>query len=258
MAPLHNRANLDGILEIQKIAPDLKQVALFDTAFHQTMPIEAYLYPLPYELYEKYHIRRYGFHGTSHHYVAKEAAKILDKDLQELNLITIHLGNGDSICAIKNGQSIDTSMGFTPLEGLMMGTRSGDIDPSIVFYLMENKHYTVKQLEGILNKQSGLFGICGQSDMRKIDQIADGGDEKAILAQKMFAYHVKKYIGSYMAILGRVDALIFTGGIGANDQAMRDRILEGLELSSPIFVIDTDEEKEIAFEIRSLLKLQEN
>jgi len=254
LAPLHNPANLQGILEVQRVAPKAKQVAVFDTAFHQTMPQEAFMYALPYEFYEKHKIRRYGFHGTSHFYVAKEAAKLLGKKLEECNLITIHLGNGDSICAIKNGKSIDTSMGFTPLEGLMMGTRCGDLDPAIVLYLERLSHYTTEELDIILNKKSGLFGICGQSDMRTIDQMAKDGDEKALLAHKMFAYHIKKYIGSYSAILGKVDAIVFTGGIGENDEAMRNLILQDLHFEAKVLVIKTDEEKEIAQQSKALLK----
>ncbi len=254
LAPLHNLANLQGILEVQRVAPKVKQVAVFDTAFHQTMPQEAFMYALPYEFYEKHKIRRYGFHGTSHFYVAKEAAKLLGKKLEECNLITIHLGNGDSICAIKNGKSIDTSMGFTPLEGLMMGTRCGDLDPAIVLYLERLNHYTTEELDIILNKKSGLFGICGQSDMRTIDQMAKDGDEKALLAHKMFAYHIKKYIGSYSAILGKVDAIVFTGGIGENDEAMRNLILQDLHFEAKVLVIKTDEEKEIAEQTKSLLR----
>ncbi len=253
LAPLHNHANLQGILEVQRIAPNVKQVAVFDTAFHQTMPQEAFMYALPYKFYEEYKIRKYGFHGTSHFYVAKEAAKLLDKKLEECNLITIHLGNGDSICAIKNGKSIDTSMGFTPLEGLVMGTRCGDIDPAIILYLERLNHYTTDELDMILNKKSGLFGICGESDMRTIDQMVKNGEEKALLAHKMFAYHVKKYIGSYSAILGKVDGIIFTGGIGENDEAMRELILKDLHFEAKILVIKTDEEKEIALQTKALL-----
>jgi acetate kinase len=254
LAPLHNGANLQGLLEVQRVASKVKQVAVFDTAFHQTIPQEAYMYALPYEFYEKYKIRRYGFHGTSHFYVAKEAAKLLNKKLEECNLITIHLGNGDSICAIKNGKSIDTSMGFTPLEGLIMGTRCGDLDPAIVLYLERLNHYTTDELDRILNKKSGLFGICGESDMRTIDKMANDGDEKAKLAHKMFAYHIKKYIGSYSAILGKVDGIVFTGGIGENDEAMRNFILKDLHFEAKIFVIKTDEEKEIAQQTKALLQ----
>lgn len=254
LAPLHNGANLQGLLEVQRVASKVKQVAVFDTAFHQTIPQEAYMYALPYEFYEKYKIRRYGFHGTSHFYVAKEAAKLLNKKLEECNLITIHLGNGDSICAIKNGKSIDTSMGFTPLEGLIMGTRCGDLDPAIVLYLERLNHYTTDELDRILNKKSGLFGICGESDMRTIDKMANDGDEKAKLAHKMFAYHIKKYIGSYSAILGKVDGIVFTGGIGENDEAMRNLILKDLHIEAKVLVIKTDEEKEIAEQTKALLQ----
>ena len=247
LAPLHNPANLEGIITIAKQAPSLKQVAVFDTAFHQSLPPQAYIYALPYELYNK-GIRRYGFHGTSHHFVAKEASKLLNKELKEINLITLHLGNGASACAIKEGKSIDTSMGFTPLEGLIMGTRSGDMDVAILFYLSKELGYTTEQIEHILNKKSGLVGICKENDMRIIHQMIKKGNKKAKLALEMFVYRIKKYIGAYYAILGEVDAIIFTGGIGENDNISRELIINGLPFDVPIFVIKTDEELEIARE----------
>jgi acetate kinase len=249
LAPLHNSANLEGIITITQIAPTLKQVAVFDTAFHQTLPKRAYMYALPYELYEK-GVRRYGFHGTSHHFVAKEASKLLGKRLEESNLITLHLGNGASLCAIQNGKSIDTSMGFTPLEGLIMGTRSGDIDVAILLYLSKELGYTSNQIDHLLNKQSGLKGICNQNDMRIIHQMIEEGNQKAKLALDMFVYRIKKYIGAYYAILGRVDALVFTGGIGENDEISRRLIVERLPFKVSILVIPTDEELEIARECK--------
>ena len=248
LAPLHNPANLEGILMIKKIAPTLKQVAVFDTAFHQTLPPKAYHYALPHKLYQEHGIRRYGFHGTSHKFVAKEASKILGKSLNKTSLITLHLGNGASLCAIKNGKSIDTSMGFTPLEGLIMGTRSGDIDPAILLYLSREHGYTIEQLDTMLNKKSGLLGICHQNDMRQIHSMIKEGNKDAKLALEMFVYRIKKYIGSYYAILGGLDALVFTGGIGENDEISRKLILEGLPFEIPSLVIKTDEELAIALE----------
>jgi acetate kinase len=245
LAPLHNPANLQGILSVKHIAPNLKQYAVFDTAFHTTMPEEAYMYALPYEMYEKYGIRRYGFHGTSHFYIAKECAKKLNKPLNELNIISMHLGNGESICAIENGESIDTSMGFTPLEGLIMGTRSGDIDPAIVLYLQRTLGYDVDEMDNILNKKSGLKGICGESDVRTI--IASD-DHKSKLALDMMVRRVRKYVGAYMSLLDRVDALVFTGGIGEHSEYIRDRISKNIDIKN-IFVIDTNEELEIARQI---------
>ncbi|QFR49585.1 acetate kinase [Sulfurimonas lithotrophica] len=245
LAPLHNPANLQGIISVKKIAPELKQYAVFDTAFHSTMAKEAFLYALPYEMYEKYGIRRYGFHGTSHFYIAKETAKRLNKPLSELNIISMHLGNGESICAIENGKSIDTSMGFTPLEGLIMGTRSGDIDPAIVLYLQRTLGYDVGEMDTILNKKSGLKGICGKSDVRSI--IASD-DEKSKLALDMMVRRVRKYIGAYMSLMDRLDAVVFTGGIGEHSSYIRDRIMKNMDIKN-MFVIDTDEELEIARQI---------
>ena len=231
LAPLHNPANLEGIEVMHTLYPELVQVAVFDTAFHQHMPQYAALYPLPYELSQTLHIRRYGFHGMSHHYVAQEAAQILGKDLDELNLITLHLGNGASAAAIKAGISIDTSMGMTPLEGLMMGTRCGDIDPAIIPYLEEHNQITLKNIDHLLNHESGLKGICGSNDMREIIELSDQNDERSRLALEMYAYRVKKYIGAYAVVLGSVDAIIFTGGIGEHAAKVREMICEGLEES---------------------------
>ncbi len=244
LAPLHNRANLEGILVCKNIDSRMKQVAVFDTAFHSTMPMEAFLYAIPYEMYEKHKIRRYGFHGTSHHYVLKELAKELKREVSELNVITLHLGNGASVCAIKDGKSIDTSMGFTPLEGLVMGTRSGDVDPAIVLYMQRNLGMSVDEVDTLLNKKSGLLGICESSDIRNI---LDANDDKSNLALKMMIRRVKKYIGSYMALLGRVDAIVFTGGVGENSSYIRDKIMDNnLADDTPVVVIKTDEELEIA------------
>lgn len=229
LAPLHNPPNLTGIQQARLIFGDIPQVACFDTAFHQTIPEIAFRYALPEDLYTLHRIRRYGFHGMSHQFVARRAAKILGKHKYGVNLITCHLGNGSSIAAIKDGHSIDTSMGLTPLEGLVMGTRSGDLDPGIIFYL-HRKGYSTDSLDAILNKKSGLLGISGSSnDVRDLELKADAGDEKAELALDIFAYRIKKYIGSYMAILNHVDAIVFTGGIGENGVAMRSRILSEMD-----------------------------
>ena len=230
LAPLHNPPNLIGIKACEKVMPNVPMVAVFDTAFHQTMPAEAYLYALPYEVYEKHKIRKYGFHGTSHKYVAQRAAEMLGKPIESLNLITCHLGNGSSVTAIKGGKSVDTSMGFTPLAGVVMGTRSGMIDPAIVPYLMENEDMSLQDINNLLNKQSGVLGISGvSSDFRDIDGAADEGNERAKLALDVFAYSIRKYIGQYTAIMGGVDAIIFTAGIGENNYKMRMSILKGLD-----------------------------
>ena len=229
LAPLHNPANLQGIVESKKTSPNAKQVAVFDTAFHHTIPPHAYMYGLPYEMYEKHKIRRYGFHGTSHYYVAKKAAEFLNKPLNQTSLVTLHLGNGASVCAIENGKSIDTSMGFTPLEGVMMGTRCGDIDPAIIPYLQEQFGYTAKDIDSMLNKQSGLKGVCGHNDLREVLELADGGDTKAALALEMFCYKIHKYLGAYLSILKDVDAIVFTGGIGEHSAIVRKKVCAGLE-----------------------------
>ncbi len=236
LAPLHNPANLDGIKVAMQKAPSVKQVAVFDTAFHQSMPKYAYMYALPYEMYEKYGVRRYGFHGTSHYFVAKEAAKYLRIPFEKVNLITLHLGNGTSACAIQNGKSVDTSMGLTPLEGLVMGTRCGDIDPAIIFYLANMTGKSTSELDKLLNKESGLKGICGANDVREIINRSKAGDERAMLALLIFSYRIKKYIGAYAAVLGRVDAVVFTGGIGEHSPMLREMICGGLDESIGLVV----------------------
>ena len=280
LAPLHNPANLKGIEAIDKTYPHLAQVAVFDTAFHQTMPEYASLYPIPYELYQKSNIRRYGFHGTSHAYVAKEAAVMIGEDIHKLNLITLHLGNGASACAIKSGKSIDTSMGLTPLEGLMMGTRCGDIDPAIIPFLSHNHKMDIDAIDKMLNKESGLKGICGTNDMREVIEQAETNEKMSTLALEMYAYRIKKYIGAYTAALGRVDAIIFTGGIGEHASKVRELVCEGLDESIglkidlvkneefskikwgihaeksriKILVIPTNEELEIALQTEKIIK----
>lgn len=230
LAPLHNPANIIGIEACAKLMPNVKQVGVFDTAFHQTMPAASYMYALPYEMYEKHKIRKYGFHGTSHKFVSGEAAKFLGKPIEELKIITCHLGNGSSVSAVKNGKCVDTSMGFTPLDGVVMGTRCGSIDPAVVTYLVENCGMTAKEADTMMNKKSGVLGISGvSSDFRDLSDAADAGNEKAKLALDMFAYSVKKLIGAYAASMGGVDAVVFTGGIGENDGANRKAITEGLE-----------------------------
>ncbi len=229
LAPLHNPANITGIEVCQEIFRDVIQVAVFDTAFHHTIPPKAYIYALPYEMYEKYKIRRYGFHGTSHQYVAERAAEMIGRDLGDLNLITTHLGNGGSITAIRSGNSVDTSMGMTPLEGLIMGTRSGDVDPAINAFITRNTTLTNDDVDSMLNSQSGLKGICGMNDMREIMAACEKGDEKSKLAVEMYCYRIKKYIGAYYTILGHVDALVFTAGIGEHSVEIRQFICEGLE-----------------------------
>jgi acetate kinase len=231
LAPLHNPANLTGIESAIEHAPDVPNVAVFDTAFHQSMPKSSYMYALPYELYKNKHVRRYGFHGTSHLYVLKKSADILHRNVSKCNFITLHLGNGASACAIKNGKSYDTSMGFTPLEGLIMGTRCGDLDPAIVFYLENEADLSTKEVDKLLNKQSGLKGICGINDLREIEEKASSGDAKAKLAIEMMVTRIKKYVGAYAALLGRVDAIIFTGGIGEHSKLIRKLVCEGLDES---------------------------
>jgi len=229
LAPLHNPANLDGIRVAQEMFAGVPQVAIFDTAFHQTIPAHAYHYALPYKLYEQQRVRRYGFHGTSHKFVAKECARLMGKPLKELNLISIHLGNGCSMTAIKNGESVDTTLGLTPLEGLVMGTRSGDVDPAIHVFLARNCGMDIDAIDDMLNKESGLKGLCGMNDMRDIHDAIASGNERAKLALEVQTYRNKKYVGAYMAVLGRVDAIIFTAGIGENDEFVREMTLRGLE-----------------------------
>lgn len=229
LAPLHNPANLTGIEVAMQVAPHASQVAVFDTAFHQTLPPHAWHYALPRSLYTEHQVRRYGFHGTSHCYVAKQAAAFLDKPFEETNLITLHLGNGASVAAIRNGESVDTSMGMTPLEGLVMGTRCGDIDPAIHAYLHRTTGMSVEEIDQMLNRDSGLRGLCGRNDMRAVHELADSGDESALLALDVYCYRLKKYIGAYCAALGHVDAIVFTGGIGENDVRIRTRVCTGLD-----------------------------
>ena len=225
LAPLHNPPNLLGIAACQELMPDTPMVGVFDTAFHQTMPPQSYIYAIPYEYYEKYGIRRYGFHGTSHQYVSERAAEMLNVNIEDLKIITCHLGNGASVSAIKRGKCIDTSMGLTPLEGLVMGTRSGDIDPAIVTYIREKENLEQGVANEILNKKSGMLGISGvSSDFRDIEAAAEEGNERAMLALKVFAQRVKFYIGGYIAEMNGVDAIVFTAGVGENDMGMRDII----------------------------------
>lgn len=229
LAPLHNPANLKGIFAIQKILPKVPQVAVFDTSFHQTMPSYAYIYALPYDYYEKYGVRRYGFHGTSHRYVAKRGCEFLGLDLENSRIITAHIGNGGSITAIKNGKSIDTSMGMTPVEGLMMGSRSGSVDPGVLTYLMEKENLSTRQINDIINKKSGLVGVSGvSSDMRDIENAIEQGNERARLAMDMYFYYILKYVSGYIAVLGGVDAIIFTGGVGENQPIMRKYVCDSL------------------------------
>ena len=279
LAPLHNPANLIGIRSCQKVMPGVPMVAVFDTAFHQTMPGKAYLYGLPYEYYEKYKVRRYGFHGTSHDFVSKRVGELLGKDRKDLKIIVCHLGNGASVSAVDHGKSVDTSMGLTPLEGVPMGTRCGDMDPAIVTYLMERLNLDKKGIDNYLNKKSGMLGISGvSSDFRDLEEAANNGNERAQLALDTFCYKVKKYIGAYAAALGGVDAIVFTAGVGENDRGVREKVLSGLEylgvdvdfdfnnscprgeeveISKPtsrvkVFVIPTDEEMMIARDTAAL------
>ena len=278
-APLHNPPNLQGITVAEEVFPAAVQVAVFDTAFHQTMPPHAYRYAIPNEFYDEHRIRVYGFHGTSHLYVSRQAAKMLGKPLAETNLITAHLGNGASMAAVSGGRSIDTSMGFTPLPGLMMGTRSGDLDPAVVYYMGTRLGKSFDEIDHILNKQSGLIGITGVNDLRDIEDRAMAGDAQANLALDMYAYRIRKYIGAYAAALGRVDALVFTAGVGENSDIIRGRACTGLENLGikldaaknegrkkaataihaddsrvKIFVIPTNEELEIARQTYEIVK----
>lgn len=230
LGPLHNPANLMGIEACEKVMPGTPNVAVFDTAFHQTMPPKAYLYGVPMEYYEKLHVRRYGFHGTSHRYVSKRVCEFLGVDRSKTRVITCHLGNGSSMCAVENGKCIDTSMGITPLEGVIMGTRSGSMDPAVVQYICNNEHISVDEMLTICNKKSGLLGISGlSSDMRDIDKAADEGNERANIARDMLVYGIRKYIGSYAAAMNGVDVIVFTAGIGENNCALRERVMQGFE-----------------------------
>jgi acetate kinase len=280
LAPLHNPPNLLGIRVARRHLPQVPQVAVFDTAFHQTMPETAYLYAVPLSLYREHKVRRYGFHGTSHRYVSGRAAAMLKKPLNEVNLITCHLGNGSSMAAVKNGKSVDTSMGLTPLEGLVMGTRSGDIDPAIIFYLGRIKNWSNHEIDDLLNKKSGLLGLAGKSnDVRELLDRKERGDQDAERALAVFTYRIKKYVGAYVAALGRLDALVFTAGIGENSPFVRAQVCAGLEVlglaideaknmkavareidisaahaRSRVLVIPTDEEKMIATDTYELAR----
>ena len=279
LAPLHNPANLIGIAACEKTMPGVPQVAVFDTAFHQTMPKHAYMYALPYELYQKYKIRRYGFHGTSHRYVSEKAAEMLGKPAEELKIITCHLGNGSSVTAVDGGKSVDTSMGLTPLEGVVMGTRCGSLDPAILTFLMHQEGLDADGIDKLMNKESGLQGISGvSSDFRDLEDAIEKGNERAQLAVDMFYYSVKKYIGAYAAAMGGVDAVVFTAGIGENNAEGRLEIVkdlefmgirideeknkvrgEALDISAPgatvhTLVIPTDEEMMIALDTMELTK----
>lgn len=231
LAPLHNPANLKGVLAMKSLIPGIKQVATFDTAYHQTMPEYSYMYAIPYSLYNKYKIRRYGFHGTSHSYISKRACEILNVDIKTQKIITCHLGNGASMCAIDGGKSVDTTMGFTPIEGLIMGTRSGDLDIGVVSYIMDKEELALSSLNTVFNKQSGVLGVSGvSSDMREIEEAAwDKNNERAKLALEMYHYRIKKYIGSYTAALGGLNTLIFAGGIGENGPETREAVCKNLE-----------------------------
>ncbi len=244
LAPLHNPANLKGILSVEKLVPGVPQVAVFDTSFHQTIPDYAYMYALPYEYYDKYRVRKYGFHGTSHKFVALKAAGMLKKDINELKIITCHLGNGASVAAIDRGKSIDTSMGFTPVDGLIMGTRSGEVDPGVLIYIADKEHFNVQNVSNMINKESGVLGISGlSSDMRDLEMAANDGNERAILALNMYAYKVKKYIGSYVAALNGLDVLVFTGGVGENDFNVRRMICSDMEYLGLEFDMEVNHNK---------------
>ncbi|PXF58163.1 MAG: acetate kinase [Deltaproteobacteria bacterium] len=242
LAPLHNPSNLMGIEVAGSIFPDAPQVAVFDTAFHQTIPMTAFLYAIPYEMYERHKVRRYGFHGTSHAYVSERAAEYLGRPLTELNLITIHVGNGASMAAIKNGKSVDTSMGMTPLAGLVMGTRSGDLDPALPFFMGDHLGMSFQEIDWLLNKESGLKGLCGTNDMREVIENMEKGDKRAAVALDVYAYRIKKYIGAYFAALGGVDAVIFTAGVGEHAPLIREKSCQGLNR----FGIEIDTKKNTA------------
>ncbi|MBS6921329.1 acetate/propionate family kinase [Anaerococcus vaginalis] len=239
-APLHNPANMMGLEACEKLLPNVKNVAVFDTAFHQSMPEENFLYGIDYKYYEDQAVRKYGFHGTSHNFITQKTAKVLEKDQKDLNMISCHLGNGSSICAVKEGKSFDTTMGLTPLEGLVMGTRSGDLDPTVVTFLMNEYGYDTKKMDNVLNKESGVLGVSGvSSDFRDLENAANEGNERADIALKMFANRAKRYVAGYMAEIGKTDAIVFTGGIGENSATMRADIMKGFEQ----FGIKIDPEK---------------
>lgn len=283
LAPLHNPPNLKGIYAIQELMPETPQVAVFDTAFHQTMPDHAYMYGIPHSLYEKYGIRRYGFHGTSHRYVSQRVCEFLGVPFEEQRIITAHIGNGGSVTAIKNGESIDTSMGMTPVEGLIMGTRSGDVDPGVVSFIMEKEHMGTQGISTLLNKFSGVLGVSGiSSDMREIENGYFGGNERAVLAMNMYNYRIKKFVGAYTAALGGLDILVFTGGVGENQALTREYVCKNMEymgieldeelnnsvrakeivISKPtskvkVLIIPTDEELTIAQDTLEILKARD-
>lgn len=259
LAPLHNRPSLEGIKACRRYFPGIPQVAVFDTAFHQSIPAHAYVYGIPFKFYKKYQIRRYGFHGTSHRFVANEAAKKLKKPLRRLKIITVHLGAGCSMAAIKEGKSVDTTMGFTPLEGLLMGTRSGDLDPAVVTFLMKKERLNANSINDLLNKKSGFLGISGISnDMRDILSGMKKGDRRASLTFKVFVYRIKKYIGAYQAVMAGLDAVIFTGGIGENVPGIRKILLKELRpvlgKRAKFLTIPTNEELLIARDTHALIK----
>lgn len=279
LAPLHNPPNIIGINACKALMPDVPMTAVFDTAFHQTMPDYAYMYALPYEYYKKYGIRRYGFHGTSHRYVSRVAADMMGKPYEQLKIITCHLGNGSSVAAVKNGKSVDTSMGFTPLEGLVMGTRSGDLDPAIIHHLATNVGMSIDEINSVLNKKSGFQGVSGvSSDSRDVENAAKEGNKQAQLVLNMSYYRIKKYIGAYAAAMGGVDAVVFTAGIGENSGVTREKVCEGLEFLGikidkdknntrgkaidisdassrvKVFIIPTDEELMIARDTRDIVQ----
>lgn len=236
LAPLHNPANLKGIISVENLLPGLPQVAVFDTSFHQSMPPHAYMYAIPREYYEKYGVRKYGYHGTSHKYVVKRAGELLGKDIKKMKVISCHLGNGASVTAVEHGKSLDTSMGFTPVDGLIMGTRSGDIDPGVLLFLADKEHLSLKGISNLINKRSGVMGISEiSSDMRELELAYYEGNERANLALTMYAYRVKKFIGAYTAIMNGVDCLIFTGGIGENDFNIRRMICQHMDYLGLIF-----------------------
>lgn len=282
LAPVHNKGHLAGIRAVDHLLPNTPQVTVFDNAFHSTMPDYAYLYAVPYEIYTKYHVRRYGFHGTSHRYVSHRVAELEGKDIKDLKIITCHIGNGASVAAIKDGKVVDTSMGLTPLAGLMMGSRSGDIDPSAVTYIMEKLHMQPQEMAEYLNKKSGVLGISGvSSDMRDVEKAAKEGNKMAQLALTMYDYRIKKYIGSYAAVLNGVDVIVFTAGVGENQASMREGATNGLDylgvkidkelnntvhgtetkISTPdskvdVWVVPTDEEIVIARDTKDLVEGQ--
>jgi len=250
IAPLHNPPNYAGIEACEAIFPGMPQVAVFDTAFHQTMTKQAYIYGLPYELYERYHIRKYGFHGTSHEYVSKRAAEFLKKDIKKLRIVTCHLGNGSSMAAVKGGQSVDTTMGFTPLEGLLMGTRTGDMDPAVVLHLMEKEHLGIKEMNDLLNKKSGFKGISGVSnDLREIMEAASHNNSRAQFTIDIFCYRITKYIGAYAAAMRGLDSVVFTGGIGENAAEVRAKVLEPLKFLGIVI----DEKKNVSKDKEKLI-----